>query len=171
MEAAARLAGEWSYDEAGTAQAADLPGTSPEAHLSQRASDLAMAMMREQSSNSSGVTGTPAGLRQTMLMVGITPRTLTIGLAGNTVTVSYDGERPLELPAGGGWVDATTPQGAVEARIRWTGSHVAVERRIPGGGTIRDNLSILESGHLLASREVVWGRDARPVGLMVFAAN
>ena len=51
--------------------------------------------------------------------------------------------------------------------MRSRGDSFAIERRIPGGGTIRDAFSIVESGHLLLTREIVW-RRARPVGLIVY---
>ena len=162
-----RFAGTWSYDEAATAQAANLPGTRPRDHINQRASDISMEMMREQGAGGDAVTGTPAGLRQTMLMVGITPETLAFEPSQGTVAVAFDGEPPVQVPSDGGWVDATTPQGEVEVRLRWRGEAFAVERRIPGGGTIRDGWSTIESGHLLVTREIVW-RRARPVGLIVY---
>ena len=167
MEVVALFAGTWSYDEAATAQAANLSGTRPEDHLSQRASDLAMAQMREQAATGDAVAGTPAGLRQTMLMVGVTPRNLNFEPSGETLSLSFDAEDPLSIPIGGDWADVTTPQGPIEARLRWSGDNFAVERRIPGGGTIRDNCAILESGHLLLDRELVW-RQPQRVGLVVF---
>ncbi len=171
LQAAARLAGTWTLDEAATAQAAGVSGTRPEDHITQRASDMAMAMLREQSSGSRGVSGTPEGLRRTMLLAGVAPRTLVVGLADGTLAVSFDGESPVEAPLAGEWRRADTPQGPVEARVRWQGGTPGFERRVAGGGVVRDGLSILESGHLLLTREVVWGRDARPVGRLVYARS
>ena len=116
--ALARVAGAWNYDQAATAQAANIRGVRPEDHLTQRASDVAMDQMRERG-------------------------------------------------AGGDWADATTPQGSIEVRLRRDGDAFAVERRIRGGGTIRDGFSILESGHLLLTREIVW-RQPQRVGLVIF---
>ncbi len=164
--ALARVAGAWNYDQASTAQAANLRGVRPEDHLTQRASDVTMNQMRERGTGGDAVSGTDAGLRQTMLMVGVTPRTLTMNVMANTLSVSYDGEAPLVMPAGGDWADATTPQGSIEVRLRRDGDAFAVERRIRGGGTIRDGFSILESGHLLLTREIVW-RQPQRVGLVV----
>lgn len=171
LEAAARLVGAWTLDEAATARAAGVAGTRPEDHITQRASDMAMAMLREQSSGSRGVSGTPEGLRRTMLLAGVAPRTLVVGLADGTLALSFDAEAPVETPLAGGWSRAETPQGPVEARVRWQRDDPAFERRIPGGGVVRDGLSILESGHLLLTREVVWGRDARSVGRLVYAPS
>ena len=102
-----------------------------------------------------------------MLMLGITPGTLTFSPGDGTVTVTFDNEDPVEIPMGGDWVEAAAPQGPIEVRLRWRGDEFAVERRIPGGGTIRDTCSLLESGHLLLTREIVW-RQARPVGRIVY---
>ena len=165
--ALARVAGAWNYDQAATAQAANIRGVRPEDHLTQRASDVAMDQMRERGTGGDAVSGTDAGLRQTMLMVGLTPRTLAMDPMPGTLSLSYDGEASLVMPVGGDWADATTPQGSIEVRLRWDGDAFAVERRIPGGGTIRDGFSILQSGHLLLTREVVW-RQPRRVGLIVF---
>ena len=162
-----RVAGAWNYDQAATAQAANIRGVRPEDHLTQRASDVAMDQMRERGVGGQAVSGTDAGLRQTMLMVGVTPRTLAVDLMANTLSLSYDGEAQLVMPVGGGWADATTTQGSIEVRLRWDGDAFAVERRIPGGGTIRDGFSILESGHLLLTRDIVW-RQPQRVGLIVF---
>lgn len=165
-----RLAGTWTLDEAATARAAGLTGTRPEEHITQRASDMAMAMMREQSSSSRGVSGTPEGLRRTMLLAGVVPRALMVRAADGAIAVSFDAEAPVEAGLAGEWSQADTPQGPIEARVLWERGDPAFERRVPGGGTIRDGLSILESGHLLLIREVVWGgRDARPVGQLVYA--
>lgn len=163
----AAFAGNWEFDEAATAQAANVRGTRPQDHIQQRASDLGMEMMREQGAGADAVSGTPAGLRQTMLMVGVTPERLALRPGGSELSVTFDAEDPMPLPLDGNWVEASTPQGRVEARLRWRGDDFAVERRIPGGGTIRDGCSILESGHLLVTREIVW-RRARPVGLIVY---
>ena len=165
--ALARLAGAWNYDEAATAQAANIRGVRPEDHLTQRASDVAMDQMRERGAGGDAVSGTDAGLRQTLLMVGITPRTLTMDVMADTLSLQYGREAPLVVPAGGDWTDAATPQGSIEVRLRWDGDAFAVERRIPGGGTIRDGFSALESGHLLLTREIVW-RQPQRVGLIVF---
>ena len=165
--ALARVAGAWNYDQAATAQAANIRGVRPEDHLTQRASDVAMDQMRERGAGGDAVSGTDAGLRQTMLMVGVTPRTLTLDVMANTLSLSYDGEAPLVMPAGGDWADATTPQGSIEVRLRRDGDAFAVERRIRGGGTIRDGFSILESGHLLLTRDIVW-RQPQRVGLVIF---
>lgn len=167
ITALAVFAGDWEFDEAATAQAADLPGTRPQDHLSQRASDLGMEMMRERGAGADAVSGTPAGLRQTMLMVGVTPESLTFRPGGTDLSVTFDTEDPISLPLDGSWVESSVPQGTVDARLRWRGDDFAIERRIPGGGTIRDACSILESGHLLVTREIVW-RRARPVGLIVY---
>lgn len=169
LAAVAGLAGTWSLDEAATARAAGLGGTRPEDHITQRASDMAMAMMREQSSSSRGVSGTPEGLRRTMLLAGVVPRTLVVGAEDGTLAVSFDAEAPVEAPLAGEWNRVDTPQGPIDARVRWQRGEPAFERRVPGGGAVRDGLSLLESGHLLLTREVVWGRDARPVGRLVYA--
>lgn len=171
LQAAVRLAGAWVLDEAATAQAAGVTGTRPEDHITQRASDMAMAMLREQSSGSRGVSGTPEGLRRTMLLAGVAPRSLVVALGDEAITVSFDAEAPIEAPLAGQWARADTPQGPVEARLRWQGDNPAFERRVPGGGVLRDGLSILESGHLLLAREVVWGRDARSVGRLVYGRS
>lgn len=126
-----------------------------------------MEMMREQGAGGDAVSGTPAGLRQTMLMLGITPAALTLSPGDGTVSVTFDNEDPIQVPVEGGWVEAAAPQGPIEVRLRWRDGGFAVERMIPGGGTIRDTCSILESGHLLLTRESVW-RRARPVGLVVY---
>ena len=165
--ALATFAGTWEFDEAATAQAANVRGVRPQDHIQQRASDLGMEMMREQGAGAEAVSGTPAGLRQTMLMVGTTPERLAFQPGGNDLSVDFDAEGPIGLPLDGGWTDASAPQGPVEARLRWRDDGFAIERRIPGGGTIRDACSILESGHLLVTREIVW-RRARPVGLIVY---
>ncbi len=165
--ALAAFAGSWEFDEAATAQASDVRGTRPQDHIRQRASDLGVEMMREQGAGADAVSGTPAGLRQTMLMVGVTPVRLALQPNGNGISVSFDAEDPIAIPIDGGWAQASTPQGPVEARLRWRGDEFVIERRVPGGGTIRDGCSILESGHLLVTREIVW-RRARPVGLMVY---
>ena len=165
--ALAVFAGSWEFDEDATAQAANVRGVRPQDHLQQRASDLGMEMMREQGAGADAVSGTPAGLRQTMLMVGITPVGLAFQPGGNDLSVDFDAEGPIALPLDGSWTEASAPQGPVEARLRWRDDGFAIERRIPGGGTIRDACSILESGHLLVTREIVW-RRARPVGLIVY---
>lgn len=165
--ALAVFAGSWEFDQAATAQAANVRGVRPQDHLQQRASDLGMEMMREQGAGADAVSGTPAGLRQTMLMVGITPERLAFQPGGGELAVDFDAEGPIALPLDGGWTEASAPQGPVEARLRWRDDGFAIERRIPGGGTIRDACSILESGHLLLTREIVW-RRARPVGLIVY---
>ncbi len=165
--ALALFTGVWNFDEAATAQAAGLRGTRPQDHIDQRASDISMDLMREQGAGGDAVSGTPAGLRQTMLMLGITPGTLTFSPGDGTVTVTFDNEDPVQIPMGGDWVEAAAPQGPIEVRLRWRGNEFAVERRIPGGGTIRDACSLLESGHLLLTREIVW-RQARPVGRIVY---
>ena len=167
IAALAAFAGDWAFDEAATAQAANLPGTRPQDHISQRASDLGMEMMRERGAGADAVSGTPAGLRQTMLMVGVTPQRLTLRPGGTDLSVTFDTEDPISLPLDENWVESSVPQGTVDARLRWRGDGFAIERRIPGGGTIRDACSILESGHLLVTREIVW-RRARPVGLIVY---
>ena len=159
--------GVWNFDEAATAQAAGLRGTRPQDHIDQRASDISMDLMREQGAGGDAVSGTPAGLRQTMLMLGITPEKLTFSPGDGTVAVTFDSEDPVQIPMGGDWVEASAPQGPIEVRLRWRGNEFAVERRIPGGGTIRDACSLLESGHLLLTREIVW-RQARPVGRIVY---
>ena len=100
-------------------------------------------------------------------MVGITPVALAFQLGRNDLSVDFDAEGAIALPLDGGWTEASAPQGPVEARLRWRDDGFAIERRIPGGGTIRDACSILESGHLLVTREIVW-RRARPVGLIVY---
>lgn len=169
LSAVVRLAGTWILDEAATGRAAGLAGTRPEDHITQRASDMAMAMMREQASSSRGVSGTPEGLRRTMLLAGVVPRTLVVRAADGALGVSFDAEAPVEALLAGEWNHADTPQGTVEARVRWQRGDPAFERRVPGGGVVRDGLSILESGHLLLTREVVWGRDARSVGRLVYA--
>ncbi len=169
-ERAARLAafnGSWEFDEAATAQAGSVRGVRPEDHLQQRASDLGMEMMREQGAGADAVSGTPAGLRQTMLMVGITPRLLAFRAGAAELSVDFDAEGPVALGLDGGWTEASAPQGPVEARLRWRDDGFAIERRIPGGGTIRDVCTLLESGHLLVSREIEW-RRARPVGVIVY---
>lgn len=163
----AAFAGSWRIDEPATAQAADISGTRPQDHLNQRGSDLAMEMMREQGAGGDAVSGTPAGLRQTMLMVGITPEGLTLQPDATGFSITFDAEDPIAVPLDGSWAEASTPQGTVEARLRWRGDGFAIERRIPGGGTIRDDCSLVESGHLLVSREIVW-RRARQVGLIVY---
>lgn len=168
LAALAPFAGSWNHDEAATAQAARTTAGGPREDLAQRASDMWMTEMRDRGEAGNAVDGTPAGLRQTMVMMGVTPRTLTFGVLDDALSVAYEGDAPLALPVGGGWADATAPQGSIEARLRWDGDRFAVERRISGGGTIRDNFSILESGHLLLTREIVWRRP-QPVGLIVFS--
>ena len=167
LAALAPFAGTWTHDEAATAQAARSTAGGSQEDLAQRASDMWMTEMRDRGEAGNAVDGTPAGLRQTMVMLGVTPRTLTFGVLHDALSAGYEEDTPLALPVSGGWVDATAPQGSIEARIRWDGIRFAVERRISGGGTIRDNFSILESGHLLLTREIVWRRP-QPVGLIVF---
>ena len=166
--ALAAFTGVWNLDEAATAQAAGLRGTRARDHINQRASDIGMEMMREQGVGGDAVSGTAAGLRQTMLMLGITPEALTFAPDDQSVSVTFDSEDPIEVPVDGSWVDAEAAQGPIEVRLRWRGEEFAIERRIPGGGTIRDALSILESGHLLLTREIVW-RQAQPVGRIVYS--
>lgn len=165
--ALAAFTGVWKFDEAATAQAAGLGGTRARDHINQRASDIGMEMMREQGAGGDAVSGTPAGLRQTMLMLGITYETLTLLPGDGTLSATFDSEDPFDIPAEGGWVDAEAAQGPIEIRLRWRGEELAIERRIPGGGTIRDTFSILESGHLLLTREIVW-RRAQMVGRVVY---
>ena len=165
--ALAAFAGSWEFDEAATAQAANVRRTRPQDPIRQRASDLGMEMMREQGAGADAVSGTPAGLRQTMLMVGATPERLALDPGESEISVTFDAAAPIPVPLDGSWVEAPTPQGQVEVRLRWRGEEFAIERKIPGGGTIRDGCSILESGHLLVTREIVW-RRARPVGLIVY---
>lgn len=167
LAALAPFAGSWSHDEAATAEAARTTAGGSQEDLAQRASDMWMTEMRDRGEAGNAVDGTPAGLRQTMVMMGVTPRTLTFGVLDDALSVRYEEDAPLALSVGGGWADATAPQGSIEARLRWDGERFAVERRISGGGTIRDNFSILESGHLLLTREIVWRRP-QPVGLIVF---
>ncbi|MDE2804672.1 MAG: hypothetical protein OXN18_05930 [Gemmatimonadota bacterium] len=167
LAALAPFAGSWSHDEAATAEAARTTAGGSQEDLAQRASDMWMTEMRDRGEAGNAVDGTPAGLRRTMVMLGVTPRTLTFGVLDDALSVVYEEDAPLALPAGGSWTDATAPQGSIEARLRWDGHRFAVERRISGGGTIRDNFSILESGHLLLTREIVWRRP-QPVGLIVF---
>ncbi len=168
LAALAPFAGAWTHDEAATAEAARATGGGSREDLAQRASDMWMTEMRDRGEAGNAVDGTPAGLRQTMVMLGVTPRTLTFGVLDDALSAGYEEDTPLALPVSGGWVDATAPQGSIAARIRWDGERFAVERRISGGGTIRDNFSILESGHLLLTREIVWRRP-QPVGLIVFS--
>ncbi len=167
LAALAPFAGTWSHDEAATAESARTTAGGSQEDLAQRASDMWMTEMRDRGEAGNAIDGTPAGLRQTMVMLGVTPRTLTFGVLDDALSVAYEEGAPLVLSVGGGWTDATAPQGSIEARLRWDGERFAVERRVSGGGTIRDNLSILESGHLLLSREIVWRRP-QPVGLIVF---
>lgn len=165
--ALAAVAGVWRYDEAGTAQAAGLRGTRARDHIHQRASDIGMEMMREQGAGGDAVSGTPTGLRQTMLMLGITHEALTFSPGDGALSATFDSENSIDLPLEGSWVDAQAAQGPIEVRLRWRGDGFAIERRIPGGGTIRDAFSILESGHLLLTREIVW-RRAQMVGRIVY---
>lgn len=167
LAALAPFAGSWSHDEAATAEAARATAGGSQEDLAQRASDMWMTEMRDRGEAGNAVDGTPAGLRQTMVMLGVTPRTLTFGVLDDALSVAYEDDAPLALSVGGGWADATAPHGSIEARLRWDGGRFAVERRISGGGTIRDNFSMLESGHLLLTREIVWRRP-QPVGLIVF---
>lgn len=166
--ALAAFAGAWELDEAATAQAAGLSGTGARDHIMQRASDIGMEMMREQGAGGDAVSGTPAGLRQTMLMLGITPEAVTLSPGDETVSVTFDSEDPIDVPVEGDWADAQAAQGPLEVRLRRRGDGFAIERRIPGGGTIRDALAILESGHLLLTREIVW-RRAQMVGRVVYS--
>lgn len=167
LAALALFAGTWTHDEAATIEAARATGGGSQEDLAQRASDMWMTEMRDRGEAGNAIDGTPAGLRQTMVMLGVTPRTITFGVLDDALSAAYEEDTPVALPVSGGWVDATAPQGSIEARIRWDGTRFAVERRISGGGTIRDTFSILESGHLLLTREIVWRRP-QPVGLIVF---
>ena len=166
--ALAAFTGAWNLDEAATAQAAGLRGTGARDHIYQRASDIGMEMMREQGTGGDAVTGTPAGLRQTMLMLGITSEALTFSPGDGSLSVAFDSQDPIDVPVEGSWVDAAAAQGPIEVRLIWRGNGFAIERRIPGGGTIRDAFSILESGHLLLTREIVW-RRAQMVGRVVYS--
>ena len=47
---------------------------------------------------------------------------------------------------------------------------MAVERRVSGGGVIRDTLMRVQSGHLVLTREIVWGREADTVGRLIFSS-
>lgn len=165
--ALAAVAGVWRLDEAATAQATGVRDTRARDHINQRASDIGMEMMREQGAGGDAVSGTPAGLRQTMLMLGITHEALTFSPGDGTLSATFDSEDPIDVPLEGSWVDAQAAQGPIEVRLRWRGDEFAIERRIPGGGTIRDAFSILESGHLLLTREIVW-RRAQMVGRVVY---
>lgn len=166
--AIAPFAGEWSYDADATAQAANLRGASAEDHLASRASDVTITEMRARGETGNAIDGTPAGIRQTMVMVGQTPRALTFEVSADTLSLRYGDDTPLSLPLGGDWMESVAPQGRTEVRLRWSGAEFAVERRIPGGATIRDGFSILESGHLLITRDIVW-RQPQRVGLIVFS--
>lgn len=167
MLAVASFAGEWGYDADATARAANLRGASAEDHLASRASDVTITEMRARGERGNAIDGTPAGIRQTMLMVGLTPRTLTFEVSADTLSLRYGGDSPLAMPVGGEWMESVSPQGPIEVRLRWSGAEFAVERRIQGGATIRDGFSILDSGHLLITREIVW-RQPQRVGLIVF---
>ena len=165
--ATASFAGDWRYDADATARAANLRGASAEDHLTSRASDVTMTEMRARGERGNAIDGTPAGIRQTMVMVGQTPQTLTFELSADTLSLRYGDDSALSLPVGGGWMEAVAPQGPIEVRLRWSGAEFAVERRISGGATIRDGFSILDSGHLLLTRDIVW-RQPQRVGLIVF---
>ena len=165
--AVAPFRGEWGYDADATARAANLRGASAEDHLASRASDVTITEMRDRGEAGNAVDGTPSGIRQTMVMVGQTPRALTFEVSADTLSLRYGGDSPLSLPFGGEWMESVAPQGPIEARLRWSGAEFAVERRIRGGATIRDAFSILESGHLLVTRDIVW-RQPQRVGQIVF---
>ena len=166
--AIAPFAGEWGYDADATARAANLRGASAEDHLASRASDVTITEMRARGEAGNAVDGTPSGIRQTMVMVGQTHRTLTFEVSADTLSLRYGSDSPLSLPVGGEWVESVAPQGPIEVRLRWSGAEFAVERRIQGGATIRDAFSILESGHLLITRDIVW-RQPQRVGQILFS--
>lgn len=166
--AIAPFTGEWGYDADATARVANLRGASAEDHLASRASDVTITEMRARGEAGNAVDGTPSGIRQTMMMVGQTPRTLAFEVSTDTLSLRYGSDSPLALPVGGEWRESVAPQGPIEVRLRWSGSEFAVERRIQGGATIRDAFSILESGHLLITRDIVW-RQPQRVGQIVFS--
>ena len=168
--AIAPFAGEWDYDADATARAANLRGASAEDHLASRASDVTITEMRARGERGNAVDGTPAGIRQTMLMVGQTPQALTFEISADTLSLRYGDDSPHPLPVGGEWMESVAPQGPIDVRLRWSGAEFAVERRIQGGATIRDAFSILDSGHLLLTRDIVW-RQPQRVGLIVFSGT
>jgi hypothetical protein len=100
-------------------------------------------------------------MRQTIMMAGRRPETLSIELSAAGMQVKYDNREPWMLPADGSRVDIQEDLSVAKVRLIWENGIPIIEREVDNAGVIREVLETAPNGSSLwLTRQVVMGTEA-----------
>lgn len=158
----ARFSGEWALDRNVSAD----PARALEAHSRQGGHDRAWGGgagghgpgRHGGGGFPGGGPSDPAALEATFDVFRAVPDRFTLTVTDSLVVTTWAGEREARIPVAG---DAIPISGRrrpwIEAKARWDGRKLRIERRIDGGGTIVDLVEAIPEGNRLLMTRTVKG--------------
>lgn len=116
----------------------------------------------------------PEGMRRAMQatqILGRTPENFTLNLSPESATLIQGNAASVTLALGG--EESAVPLGDMEYFVAadWTSEGLIIERKVDGGGGVKDKMSVDEDGRLVVERQIDTGRNGKVEGTLRYRKN
>jgi hypothetical protein len=116
----------------------------------------------------------PEGMRQAMQatqILGRTPGNFTLNLSPESATLIQGNAASVTLTFGG--EETAVPLGDTEYFVaaEWTSEGLIIERKVDGGGGVKDKMRVNEDGLLVVERQIDTGRNGKVKGTLRYQKN